>query len=70
MKWISQDYEGNERSWYSEDVIEKIKDCAVTVLNSDHCCNCDGVGYYDGCNDIGCGTYQANKILDIIEGEG
>ena len=25
MKWITKDYRGNTKVWYSEDVIEKIK---------------------------------------------
>lgn len=55
-------------TWYSSDVIEKIKKAANTVLFAGHCNNCDGVGSDFGCKDTSCGVYQANKILEIIKG--
>ena len=29
MKWVKEDYKGNPQTWYSGDVIEKIKDICV-----------------------------------------
>lgn len=69
MKWIRENYKGEKVAWYSGDVIEKIEDCAIKVYLARHCNNCDGVGYDCGCRDTDCGTYQANKILEIIESE-
>lgn len=55
--------------WYSADVIEKIEKHADTALQTYQCNNCDGIGYYEGCMDEKCATYQLIKIIDIIEGE-
>lgn len=67
MKWITTDYKGNKKVWYSEDVINKIKGMCNYVLYACHCDNCDGVGYYDGCVDTECGTYQAMKIIEYLK---
>ena len=53
------------------------KDCADCVMKqivenlrqvayACHCDNCDGCGYYSGCSDTECGTYQALKSLYLL----
>ena len=64
MKWVK-----DGKTWYSADVIKKIEKHANIALAANCCNRCDGVGYYEGCMDINCATYQMNKIMDIIEGE-
>jgi len=44
-------------------IVEKLKQVAYAC----HCDNCDGCGYYEGCVDTECGTYQALSILDLLE---
>lgn len=56
-------------TWYSKDTIEKIKECIEPVLLAYHCDNCDGCGYDNGCKDFECGTFQANKIWELLENE-
>ena len=36
------------------------------VAYAGHCDNCDGCGYYNGCSDTECGTYQALKSLELL----
>ena len=69
MKWTKEDIYGNKEIWYSQDVIENIKGKCNYVVYACHCDNCDGCGYYNGCQDTECGTYQAFKILELIEKE-
>lgn len=67
MKWITKDCFGNEKVWYSQDVIERIKGKCNYVAYTYHCDNCDGCGYYDGCNDKECGTYQTLQVLEFLD---
>lgn len=69
MKWITTDYKGDKVEWYSADVIEDIKGRCNFVAYACHCDCCDGCGYYNGCKDIECGTYQALKILELLNKE-
>lgn len=69
MKWIIKDVNGTEKIWYSNDVIDKIKENLNSVAFACHCDNCDGCGYYNGCRDTECGTYQAIKCLELLESE-
>ena len=48
---------------------KNIEKHADTALQSNQCNNCDGIGYYEGCMDEKCATYQLIKIMNIIEGE-
>lgn len=66
MKWVKEDVRHNKQVWYSEDVIERIKGKCNYVAYACHCDNCDGVGYYEGCKDTECGTYQALQILEFL----
>ncbi len=43
-------------------VIENLRQVAYAC----HCDNCDGCGYYEGCGDTECGTYQALKSLELF----
>ena len=44
-------------------IVENLKTC----LQDNTCDNCDGIGYYDGCQDVKCGDYQARKSLELLE---
>ena len=46
-------------------IVENLKTC----IQDNTCDNCDGVGYYDGCQDVKCGDYQARKCLELLEVE-
>ena len=70
MKWIIKDIKGTEKTWYSGDVIEKIQKRMRKIINAGHCNNCDGCGYFSGCDYKECGTYQAYKVMDLIKKEG
>ena len=70
MKWVRKDVWGNEKTWYSSDVIEKIKEMILKNIPTDICNRCDGCGYYDGCEDKHCAVYQTNEIIKLIESEG
>lgn len=37
MKWIKQDFYDNHQVWYSEDVINKIKDICNIYKDKEHC---------------------------------
>lgn len=55
MKWITQNYKGEEQVWYSEDVMQKIRE-KCEEYHQQFCCNVN--------------TYQfATDILQIIESE-
>lgn len=44
-------------------IVENLKQVAYAC----HCDNCDGCGYYNGCSDTECGTYQALKSLELLD---
>lgn len=54
------------KTWYSEELINDIKEIAQRVINADHCANCDGIGFDNGCGDMSCGTFASNIILELI----
>lgn len=54
MKWITTDYKGDKKVWYSEDVIEKTKQ-----LTKDYLTDCQGFKC-DAMNEI-------LQILDEVE---
>lgn len=54
--------------WYSKEVIDEIKELLEPVLYAGHCDCCDGCGVNDGCGDFECGTFAANKIMELING--
>lgn len=31
MKWITTDYKGNKKVWYSEDVVNKYRNCLTEI---------------------------------------
>ena len=47
--------------------LEEIKGIAKTIISASNCSNCDGCGYYDGCQDDNCGDYAIRKIADKID---
>lgn len=69
MKWVIKENNGTQKVWYSGDVIERIRKRMRKVLNASQCDNCDGCGYFSGCSDKECGTYQAYKVMELIWGE-
>ena len=48
-------------------VIKQIVENLKQVAYACHCDNCDGCGYYSGCSDTECGTYQALKSLELLD---
>jgi superfamily II DNA helicase RecQ len=44
-------------------IVKNLKQVAYAC----HCDNCDGCGYYSGCGDTECGTYQALKSLELLD---
>jgi hypothetical protein len=44
-------------------IVENLRQVAYAC----HCDNCDGCGYYSGCGDTECGTYQALKSLELLD---
>ena len=48
-------------------VLKRIVENLKTCLEDNTCDNCDGVGYYDGCQDIKCAVYQARKCIEMLE---
>lgn len=44
-------------------IVENLKQ----VVYACHCDNCDGCGFYEGCSDTECGTYQALKSLELLD---
>lgn len=61
----------NKPSTYCQDctdcVIKQIVENLKQVAYACHCDNCDGCGYYSGCGDTECGTYQALKSLELLD---
>ena len=57
------------------DTCPEITDCVMKqivenlrqVAYACHCDNCDGCGYYSGCGDSECGTYQTLKSLELLD---
>ena len=64
--WKLENHEGI-KYWYEGELIERIKELIKPVIIMNTCDNCDGVGYGEGCKDISCGVYAANKIYDLIQ---
>lgn len=57
-------------TWYSKELIDEILEEHIKpVLLADHCSNCDGCGYDNGCGDFECGTFQANLIWERLKDE-
>lgn len=48
-------------------VLKQIVENLRQVAYACHCDNCDGCGYYSGCGDTECGTYQALKSLELLD---
>lgn len=62
-------------------VLPEVKDCADCtdcvlkqivknlrqVVYAGLCGECDGCGYYNGCSDSECGTYQALKSMELLD---
>lgn len=44
-------------------IVENLRQVAYAC----HCDNCDGCGYYSGCSDSECGTYQALRSLELLD---
>lgn len=62
--------ESDEGKWcqYCTDcVMKQIVKNLKQVAYACHCDNCDGCGYYSGCSDTECGTYQALKSLELLD---
>lgn len=57
----------DNKVWYEESLIERIKELIEPVIVMNTCDNCDGVGYGDGCEDISCGFYAACEIYKAIK---
>lgn len=48
-------------------VMKQIVENLRQVAYACHCDSCDGCGYYNGCGDSECGTYQALKSLELLD---
>lgn len=48
-------------------VLKRIVENLRQIAYACHCDNCDGCGYYNGCSDTECGTYQALKSLELLD---
>jgi hypothetical protein len=48
-------------------VMKQIVENLTQVAHACHCDNCDGCGYYSGCSDTECGTYQVLKSLELLD---
>ena len=67
MKWIKQNHRGQQQTWYSSDVIEKIKSwiddykqqCEENCIDNRLCSSC----FLGGAVELG------EEILDVIENE-
>lgn len=57
--WVCQDC----TDCVMKQIVERLKQVAYAC----HCDNCDGCGYYGGCGDTECGTYQALKSLELLQ---
>lgn len=45
---------------------KKVAENLLRVVKANHCSNCDGCGYDNGCGDTECGTHTAYKCLDLL----
>ena len=69
MKWVTTDYKGNKKVWYSEDVIEQVKEIASynsidtcwTMLNT-----CDDCPDKKDCNDLQSPFEKLKTILNFL----
>ena len=61
MIWKTTDYKGNPVTWYSGDVIDRIK----KVVQDNLCKNCP-----EPCNDKMVEPCTDKQVFDIIESEG
>ena len=61
----------NTNETYCQDctdcLLKRIVENLRQVAYACHCDNCDGCGYYSGCGDTECGTYQALKSLELLD---
>lgn len=48
-------------------LLKQIANYLLKVVNEDTCNNCDGCGYFEGCLDESCGTYAAQKCLELLK---
>lgn len=48
-------------------LLKQIAENLRQVAYACHCDSCDGCGYYNGCGDTECGTYQALKSLELLD---
>lgn len=55
-----------EEAYKYRQALEEIREIAKAVIVASNCSNCDGVGYYDGCEDVTCGDYATRKIFEKI----
>lgn len=53
--------------WYSQELIDDIKELLEPVLHSGKCFRCDGYGVDDGCGDTECEMFAATRIMELIE---
>lgn len=49
--------------------LKQIANNLLKVIRADVCSRCDGCGYDNGCADDDCGTYVANKCLELLDVE-
>ena len=67
MKWVTKDYKGNQQVWYSEDVIEKIKENVIWLIALSNDTDYANPNYLGG---IGLLQHNlrvtANEILNFI----
>jgi hypothetical protein len=47
--------------WYSQELIDDIKELLEPILHSGKCFRCDG------CGDTECGMFAAKRIMELIE---
>ena len=48
-------------------LLKQIVENLRQVVYAGLCGECDGCGYYNGCSDTECGTYQALKSLELLD---
>lgn len=69
MKWITTDYKGNKKVWYSEDVINRIKEISQKS-NMPSCMDvyCDCEHCHDDVTENGnrCMQYGLQKIFKLL----
>ena len=59
--------DNNERCKDRSCILKKIAKNLLEVVNSGTCSRCDGCGYENGCQDKSCGTYEAQKCLELMK---